>query len=119
MFSIVIRKQIGRNVIFAIVLVALGISWLSYLGPDHSACSSILVTVADQSACRGDAIRWYLAWGLILVGVTFGILAVVGYIKKDEVHNGVQYCPNCGAPAQIIANNCSNCGASLKAMKQS
>lgn len=84
MFAIVIRKQIRRNLFLAAVLTVLGIVWLSYLGPSHSACNSILVSSLNQSACEGDSVRWYLAWGLVLIGLAFGVLAVIGYVKNDE-----------------------------------
>jgi len=113
----VIRKQIGRNLGMAIVLAGIGIAWLSRLGPSHSLCGSVLVSSLDQSACQGDAVRWYLAWGLVLIGVTFGILAVIGYVKNDELLQKNQHCLSCGSVAQISANNCSNCGASLKKTK--
>ena len=113
MFGTVIRWRIRRNLFLAVVFAALGIAWLSYLGPSHSACSSALVSSLNQSACQGDAARWYVAWGLLLVGATFGVLAVIGYVKNDEAPSQLQHCHTCGTTAPTSANHCANCGAPL------
>ena len=76
------RRKIRSAVILAVLLVGLGIAWLSYLSTSHSECGSALVAALSQAACQGDAVRWYLAWVLIAGGA---IAVSAHLIIRDEV----------------------------------
>ena len=107
----------GKNsIVLAVILGLAGGAWLANLGPDHSACSSILVAASNSSACSADSFRWYAAWGLIALAVILAIKGLIDYSKAPSA--SVRTCLTCGAVALSRGNFCGNCGRRLSSSKQ-
>jgi ABC-type uncharacterized transport system permease subunit len=109
------RPKIKTAVIFAIISAGLGVAWLSYLSPDHTACSSALVASVNQSACQSDALRWYLAWGLVAIGVILVILALIEFARTPRGSDASRFCEKCGQPVGAAAKHCGSYGTELTA----
>lgn len=107
------RSRTGTTAALSIISAGLGVAWLSDLGPSHSACESALVAIVVQSACQGVAIRWYIAWGLVAVGIVLMIVTLIDYARSPTHTGAAQFCGQCGTRANAAARHCSSCGARL------
>jgi hypothetical protein len=60
--------------LFSIIAVAAGLTWIGLLTPNHNLCSDPLTQAANYSACQGVDVKYLLAWALGGLGA-FGMLA--------------------------------------------
>ena len=106
------RPRTKTAIVFAIISAGLGVAWLSYLSPDHTACSSALVVAVNEAACRSDSLRWFLAWGLVAIGAVLVILALIEYAKAPRGPDASRFCTSCGQLVGPEDKHCRNCGTS-------
>jgi hypothetical protein len=59
----------GVGIVVGFIVSVLGLVWMGSLSPNHSSCSNALIASTNYSLCQSTDILYYLAWGLVGLGI--------------------------------------------------